>query len=115
MTAARRPRPFGVDLRTSWGGWALPSRPVTILIGTLMGVLYTLVPAGRWRNTGKWVATAVVTVVAMARVALGIEAPTDVVIGVDIAVTIPLLLFRRFTPTRSSRSPTGATAAPTWT
>jgi hypothetical protein len=52
---ARRPRPFGVELRTSWGGWAMPSLPVTILTGTLMGVLYTLVPAGRWRNTGKWV------------------------------------------------------------
>ena len=64
----------------------------------LMGVLYTLVPEGRWRNTGKWLAAAVVTLVGVTRVALGIEAPTDLLVGVGIGVTIPLLLFRRFTP-----------------
>jgi tRNA A-37 threonylcarbamoyl transferase component Bud32/membrane-associated phospholipid phosphatase len=95
---ARRPRPFGVDLEASWGGWAMPSVPVAFLTAILMGVLYTLVPEGRWRNTGKWVAAAVVAVVATARVALGIDAPTDVLVGVGIGVTIPLLLFRRFTP-----------------
>jgi tRNA A-37 threonylcarbamoyl transferase component Bud32 len=95
---ARRPRPFGVDLQASWGGWALPSVPVTFLTAILMGVLYTLVPEGRWRNTGKWVATGLVTLVALARIALGIDAPTDVLVGVGIGVTLPLLLFRRFTP-----------------
>ncbi|HKQ02523.1 MAG TPA: phosphatase PAP2 family protein [Actinomycetes bacterium] len=95
---ARRPRPFGVDLQASWGGWALPSVPVTAMTAILMGVLYTLVPEGRWRNTGKWVMAALVAVVAVARVALGIDAPTDVLVGVGIGVTIPLLLFRRFTP-----------------
>jgi hypothetical protein len=63
-----------------------------------MGVLYTLVPEGRWRNTGKWVAAGVITVVAVARMALGVDAPTDIVVGVGIGVTVPLLLFRRFTP-----------------
>jgi tRNA A-37 threonylcarbamoyl transferase component Bud32 len=56
------------------------------------------VPEGRWRNTGKWLAAGLITVVAGARMALGVEAPTDVVVGVGIGVTIPLLLFRRFTP-----------------
>jgi tRNA A-37 threonylcarbamoyl transferase component Bud32 len=98
MVAARRPRPFGVELQNSWGGWAMPSVLVTILTAVLMGVLYTLVPEGRWRNTGKWVATALVAVVAVARIALGVDAPTDVLVGVGIAVTIPLLAFRRFTP-----------------
>jgi tRNA A-37 threonylcarbamoyl transferase component Bud32 len=95
---ARRPRPVGVELRSSWGGWALPSVPVAFLTAILMGVLYTLVPEGRWRNTGKWVAAAVVAVVAVARVALGVDAPTDVLVAVGIGVTIPLLAFRRFTP-----------------
>jgi membrane-associated phospholipid phosphatase/tRNA A-37 threonylcarbamoyl transferase component Bud32 len=94
----RRPRPFGVDIQTSWGGWALPSVQVAFLTAILMGVLYTLVPEGRWRNLGKWLAAAVVAVVAVARVALGVDAPTDVLVGVGIGVTIPLLLFRRFTP-----------------
>ena len=97
-TIARRPRPFGVDLRASWGGWALPSIQVAFMTAILMGVLYTLVPEGRWRNTGKWLVAAVVTLVGVTRIALGIEAPTDVLVGVGIGVTIPLLLFRRFTP-----------------
>jgi tRNA A-37 threonylcarbamoyl transferase component Bud32/membrane-associated phospholipid phosphatase len=94
LRIARRPRPFGVDLQSSWGGWALPSLQVTILTG----LLYTLVPEGRWRNTGKWVAAGLVAVVAAARVALGVDAPSDVLVGVGIGVSIPLLLFRRFAP-----------------
>src|SRR5215207_6316207 len=94
----RRPRPFGVDIQSSWGGWALPSNQVAFLTAICMGVLYTLVPEGRWRNTGKWVAVGLITLVAVARMALGVDAPTDVVVGVGIGVTIPLLLFRRFTP-----------------
>ena len=49
LAIACRPRPFGVDFQTSWGGWggwALPAPQVTALTGLLMGVLYTLVPRG---------------------------------------------------------------------
>jgi membrane-associated phospholipid phosphatase/tRNA A-37 threonylcarbamoyl transferase component Bud32 len=95
---AQRARPFGVDLRTSWGGWAMPSLQVTFMTAVLMAVLYTLVPEGRWRNTGKWVAAGLVALVCVARVALGTDAPTDVLVAVGIGVAIPLLLFRRFTP-----------------
>ena len=95
---ARRPRPFGVELQTSWGGWAMPSVQVAYLTAGLMTVLYTLVPEGRWRNLGKWVVAGLITLVALARMALGVDAPTDVLVGVGIGVTLPLLLFRRFTP-----------------
>jgi tRNA A-37 threonylcarbamoyl transferase component Bud32/membrane-associated phospholipid phosphatase len=94
----RRPRPFGVDLRSSWGGWALPSLQVTFLTAILMGVLYTLVPEGRWRNLGKWLVAGLLTLVALARIALGVDAPSDVLVAVGIGVTLPLLAFRRFTP-----------------
>jgi tRNA A-37 threonylcarbamoyl transferase component Bud32 len=98
LVAARRPRPFGVDLRAGWGGWAMPSVQVAALTAMLMGVLYTLVPEGRWRNTGKWAATVLVALAGVARVALGVDAPTDVLVAVGIGVTLPLLAFRRFTP-----------------
>src|SRR5215216_575204 len=94
---ARRPRPFGVDIGTSWGGWALPS-PVMHLAATLVVVLYTLVPEGRWRQRGKLLATGVVTLAGLGRIALGAEAPTDVLVGVAIGVAIPLALFRLFAP-----------------
>jgi tRNA A-37 threonylcarbamoyl transferase component Bud32/membrane-associated phospholipid phosphatase len=95
---ARRPRPFGVDLRAGWGGWAMPSMQMAVMTAVLLAVLYTLVPEGRWRNRGKWVAAGLVTVVGVARVALGVDAPTDVLVAVGIGVALPLLAFRRFTP-----------------
>ena len=97
-SVARRPRPFGVVTETGWGGWALPSVQIVALTVTLVGVLYTLVPEGRWRNAGKWVATGLVVLVGAARVGLGTEAVTDVLVGAAIGVTVPLLLFRVFCP-----------------
>ena len=97
-TTARRPRPFGVDLRTSWGSWAMPAAEVATFAAVLVAILYTLVPKGRWRNTGKWVAAGLVALVGVARIALGVDAPTDVLVGVGIGVTIPLLAFRWFAP-----------------
>jgi membrane-associated phospholipid phosphatase/serine/threonine protein kinase len=95
---ARRPRPFGVEIQASWGGWALPSQQVAFLAGLLVAVLYTLVPEGRWRNVGKAAAAVLVALAAVGRVALGADAPTDVLVAVVLGVTIPLLGFRLFTP-----------------
>src|SRR5215212_1890462 len=97
-TIGRRPRPFGVELQTSWGGWAMPSVQVAFLTAGLMAVLYTLVPDGRGRNLGKWLVVGLITMVALARMALGVDALSDLLVGVALGVTIPLLLFRRFTP-----------------
>src|SRR6266536_5547765 len=95
---AQRARPFGVDLRTSWGGWAMPSLQVTIMTAILVGVLYTLVPEGRWRNLGKWVAAGLVALTALGRIALGADAPTGVLVAAAAGVTIPLVAFRLFAP-----------------
>ena len=61
-----------------------------------MTILYTLVPEGRWRNTGKWVVTALVALNASAAWRW---APTarSTLVGSP-GVTIPLLLYRWFTP-----------------
>jgi tRNA A-37 threonylcarbamoyl transferase component Bud32 len=93
-----RPRPFGVDLRTSWEGWAMPSLPVATLTATLVGVLYTLVPVGRWRQRGKLVATALVTLFSLARVHLGVDAPTDALVGAVIGVAVSVAAYRLFVP-----------------
>jgi len=94
----RRPRPFGVELRGEWEGWALPSLRVGVLAGICVVILYTLVPEGRRRNLGKWAAAGLLTLVAVGRIALGVEAPLDVLVGVLIGVTIPLVAFRLFSP-----------------
>ena len=94
----KRPRPFGVVTDGSWNGYALPSIQVAMLAASLVSILYVLVPEGRMRQAGKWVATAIVALAGLARVALGLDAPTDVLLGAVIGVTVPLLAFRWFTP-----------------
>jgi membrane-associated phospholipid phosphatase len=76
---ARRPRPFGVAIQTGWGGWALPSLQVTFFATALV---------------------ALVALTGLGRIALGADAPTDVLVGAAIGVTIPLLAFRWFAPSR---------------
>jgi tRNA A-37 threonylcarbamoyl transferase component Bud32/membrane-associated phospholipid phosphatase len=98
LATADRPRPFGVELRGGWAGWAMPSRPVAILAATLLGVLYTLVPVGRWRQLGKWVAAGLVAAFALARVSLGVDAPTDVLIGAVIGVAVSVAAYRLLVP-----------------
>jgi tRNA A-37 threonylcarbamoyl transferase component Bud32/membrane-associated phospholipid phosphatase len=96
--AVRRPRPFGVAIEGPWGGWSMPSRPVAYLSAILVTMLYSLVPKGRWRQLGKWVATGLVTLLGLVRVYLGVDAPSDVLVAAAIGVTIPLLAYRWFTP-----------------
>jgi tRNA A-37 threonylcarbamoyl transferase component Bud32/membrane-associated phospholipid phosphatase len=96
--AVRRPRPFGVEIVGAWAGWAMPSRLVAFLSAILVMMLYSLVPKGRWRQAGKWVATGLVTLLALVRMYLGVDAPSDVLVGAAIGVTIPLLAYRWFTP-----------------
>ena len=75
-----------------------------------MGVLYTLVPSGRPRTIGKIVVAVIVALVALARMALGLEAPTDVLIAVAMGVAIcaggvPLLHAERRLPGRLPAGP----------
>jgi tRNA A-37 threonylcarbamoyl transferase component Bud32/membrane-associated phospholipid phosphatase len=95
---ARRPRPFGVVFHTGWDAWALPSEQMAALAVTLLGILYGLVPEGRWRQRGKWAAAALVSLVAIAHLYLGVEAPTDVLVGVAVGVASSLLCFRLLAP-----------------
>src|SRR5215207_4819701 len=71
-----------------------------LLVVLLAWILYSLVPEGRWRQSGKWVATALVALIALARMYLGVEAPTDILVGVTIGVAIALLAFRLLAPSQ---------------
>jgi hypothetical protein len=48
----------------------MPPLQVNLFRALLVVILYTLVPEGRWRNTGKWVAVGLVVLTALGRVAL---------------------------------------------
>jgi tRNA A-37 threonylcarbamoyl transferase component Bud32/membrane-associated phospholipid phosphatase len=92
------PRPLGVEILGDWSGYANPSRPVAALTATLMGVLYSLAPAGRLRQLGKLVIAALVAALSVALVYLAVNSPSDVVIAAVIGVTVPLVAFRLLAP-----------------
>jgi tRNA A-37 threonylcarbamoyl transferase component Bud32 len=93
-----RPRPLGVEIVGGWTGAAFPSRPVSVFTATVVGMLYSLVPQGRLRQLGKPVIGLLVTALSIALVYLGVNSPTDVLIGAIIGVTIPLVAFRLLVP-----------------
>jgi tRNA A-37 threonylcarbamoyl transferase component Bud32/membrane-associated phospholipid phosphatase len=92
------PRPFGVPLRAAWGGWSLPSIQMLALTGLSAIALYTLVPEGRLRNRLKWVVAVVVGLVALARLHLGVDSPSAIVVSVLIGVSYTVVGFRLFAP-----------------
>lgn len=93
-----RPRPLGVELLGPWTDFAQPSRNAAALCGSSLGVLYTIVPQGRLRQVGKWVATTLVLAFAFARLYLGVDGFTDLAAGIVIGVAVPLIAFRVFAP-----------------
>jgi membrane-associated phospholipid phosphatase len=93
-----RPRPYGVPIIGSWGGYSGVSPPVAVLTIFLMGAADCLAVPGRARSWAKAAVTAVVAVFCLARLYLGVDHPGDVLLGVAFAVAIAVAAFRFFTP-----------------
>ncbi|SFT60476.1 PAP2 superfamily protein [Geodermatophilus amargosae] len=94
----QRPRPYEVEVLGPWLGYSMPSLPMTVLATFLVSSLYSLVPAGRRRNTAKWLVGALLLVTAASRLYLAQDHPTDVVAGIVLGVAAPLAAFRMLTP-----------------
>jgi tRNA A-37 threonylcarbamoyl transferase component Bud32/membrane-associated phospholipid phosphatase len=92
------PRPLAVEILGEWSGYAHPSRPVAVFTAVVVGILYSLVPKGRLRQLGKLVAAVLVAALSVSLVYLAVNSPTDVLIGVVIGVTLPLVAFRLLVP-----------------
>jgi tRNA A-37 threonylcarbamoyl transferase component Bud32 len=86
-------RPAGIEILGPWQGYAQPSRPVATLALALVGMLYTLVPAGRWRNRGKWAAAIILAALCAARLYLAVDHPTDQVTALIIAWPLVVVAF----------------------
>src|SRR5439155_11232845 len=97
ITAAR-PRPYSVTAIGHWEGFSSPSQPVAALAAVLMGFVYMLVIPGRPRWYAKLAIVAILAGVALNRIYLGIDHPTDLAFAVILGVAIPVALFRAFTP-----------------
>jgi membrane-associated phospholipid phosphatase/tRNA A-37 threonylcarbamoyl transferase component Bud32 len=94
----QRPRPYEVEVLGSWSGFSMPSLPVTVLAAFLVSSLYSLVPAGRPREIGKWVVCGLLVLTAASRLYLAQDHPSDVLAGAVIGVAAPLAAFRLLTP-----------------
>jgi tRNA A-37 threonylcarbamoyl transferase component Bud32/membrane-associated phospholipid phosphatase len=93
-----RMRPAGIQILGPWDGYAQPSRPVAMLALVLVGALYTLVPAGRWRNRGKLAAAAILAFVCAARLYLAVEYPTDQLTALILGWSLAIVAFRLAVP-----------------
>jgi tRNA A-37 threonylcarbamoyl transferase component Bud32/membrane-associated phospholipid phosphatase len=93
-----RPRPYGVLIIGTWGGYAAPSIPVAAVTIFLMGAVYCLVVPGRPRTWAKAAVIALVAVFCLARLYLAVDHPDDVLFGVALGVAVPVAAFRYFTP-----------------
>jgi membrane-associated phospholipid phosphatase/tRNA A-37 threonylcarbamoyl transferase component Bud32 len=93
-----RPRPYGVPIIASWGGYSTPSPPVAVLTIFLMGIAYCLAVPGRPRSYTKVAIAVVIGLFCLARLYLGVDHPGDVLLGAALGVAIPVTAFRFFTP-----------------
>jgi membrane-associated phospholipid phosphatase/tRNA A-37 threonylcarbamoyl transferase component Bud32 len=95
--AIARPRPLG-EILGDWVGYSHPSAPVALLAVTVVVAGLALIPKGRWRTT--WFAGSGIAVglLMISRMYLGIDHPTDVVIGAIIGPVVGVLVFRWIAP-----------------
>jgi tRNA A-37 threonylcarbamoyl transferase component Bud32/membrane-associated phospholipid phosphatase len=93
-----RMRPVGIGILGPWQGYSQPSRPVAALVLAFVGVLYTLVPAGRWRNRGKCAAAVVIAALCAARLYLAVDHPTDQLTALIIGWPLAVLAFWLMVP-----------------
>jgi tRNA A-37 threonylcarbamoyl transferase component Bud32/membrane-associated phospholipid phosphatase len=91
-------RPVDVTIIGSWAGFSFPSAPVAALAVTLVGAAFSLLPAGRPRSLGIWTAGAILLVLAVSRMYLAIDHPTDLLGAAVLGIGIPVVAFRMAVP-----------------
>jgi hypothetical protein len=96
--AFSRPRPFGVTTVGSWAGYSMPAMPVAVLAAVLLGITYTMVPAGRSRDAAKLITIIVIGLFVAARIYLGVDRPSDVFMGITLSVAVTVSMFRTLIP-----------------
>ena len=98
VTALGRPRPWGVTYLYGWEGYAHPSPQVAALSVALIGSAYALVPAGRWRTRAMVGAAVAIGLLALARMYLGVDNPSDGIFGAIAGAAAAVVAFRLACP-----------------
>lgn len=98
MTVAiQRPRPT-VTILAPWDGFSHPSVPVAALAVTVLGALRVLAPPGRIRRVGALGVGVLLAAVGAARVVLGVEHVSDVVVAAALGAGVVFALTRLAVP-----------------
>ncbi len=95
--AIQRPRPM-VEIVGGWDGFSHPSRPIAALTVTALASLRALAPHGPVRRSGALVVGGLVALVGTARVALGVDHVSDVVVAAAMAAGTVFALTRLLVP-----------------
>ena len=98
--AFARPRPE-VEILGAWDGYSHPSRPLAMVAVGAIGLIYVVFPRGRLRGWAKGMAGVQLAILAAARLYLGVDHPTDVLMGIILGVAVTLVVFRVLVPTDS--------------
>jgi len=93
-----RPRPYGVLIIGRWTGYSTQALSVTIPAFLLISITYCLVVPGRPRFYAKAATAVIVTMFCLAHLYLAVDHLDDLLLGVALAVAIPVSAFRFFTP-----------------
>jgi membrane-associated phospholipid phosphatase len=93
-----RPRPLGIPILGEWSGFSHPSSAMVDVAVALLGFTYLLVPRGRWRGYAKIVTAAALALLAFDRLYLGLNHPSDLLVGTIVGVALPLIAFRMLVP-----------------
>ena len=95
-----RPRPL-VPILADWQGPSHPSLPIGRLGITLGVMAYALIPSGRLRRGVLLGSGVLITIVAIARVYLGVDHPSDAWVSLMFAPAVAVVVFRLFAPEAS--------------
>ncbi len=93
-----RPRPYGVLIIGNWAGYSTQAVTVAVPTFLLISIAYCLVVPGRPRSYAKSAIAVIVTMFCLARLYLAVDHIDDLLLGVALAVAIPVSAFRFFTP-----------------
>jgi tRNA A-37 threonylcarbamoyl transferase component Bud32/membrane-associated phospholipid phosphatase len=93
-----RPRPVGIPILGEWQGFSHPSAAMVDVAVALLGFTYLLVPRGRWRGYAKIATAVALGVLAFDRLYLGLNHPSDLIVGTILGVSLPLIAFRMLVP-----------------
>ena len=92
-----RTRPL-VPILAEWEGASHPSRPIGALAVTLGAATYSVLPHGTWRRVALLGSGVLMVLVAISRIYLGVDHPSDTFVMLLFAPAVVVLTFRLFAP-----------------